>query len=132
MIKEQTVKPFFAFIYSSILDRTLLKNEDFTSNMSFGLAVGASSVVGGFVGSSLASTVPTDTEIYSFSGKTLFQRAIELSIGGAGAYVGNRYVFQNDYANFLNLQRIGVIGASLVLADYTSDYFVGQQLSYLG
>jgi Na+/H+ antiporter NhaA len=132
MMKPETIRPAFAFLYSAVLDRVFLKNEDLTSNLTFGISVGTGTLLGGLVGSSLVSSITTDTEIYSFSGKTVFQRVLETSVATGTSYGANRYVFSNDYSNFFDLKRLGVIALSQVLSEYSTDYMLGVQLSYLG
>ena len=129
LMRPEIIKAVVGGVSAGILDRILLKNEDMTSNMTFGISVGASSLVGDYVGSSIGSVVPTG-DVYVFSGKSIVQRFIEVSITVAGAYGSNKYLFTNDY-EIRDWKRIGTIALCSVIGEYSADYLLSRPLGYL-
>ena len=132
ILSPAIVKPVASGFFAGLIDRMVLKNENFNSNLMFGTSVGVGTFVGDYLGETLSSAVP-DGSMYIFNGKTLLQRTIEISTGTAGAWAMNRYVLDNsqDYYTSDFAKRVGVIALSQILGEYTADYLSGKPLGYL-
>ena len=132
MLKVEYIKPVLAGVIAGVLDRTVLKNEDMTSNATFALSVSAGTFLSGMVGTKIGDMLmPTDQVIYTFSSKTLLQRAIEITTSSGVSFIGNKYLFSNDFNNSNMFRRIGVIAVSEVIAEYATDIASGSPIGYL-
>lgn len=131
LLQPQYVKPIISAVVATVLDRLVLKQEDTMSNVTFGVAVGTGTFVGQMIGTKASDLLlPNDTIIYTFSGKTLLQRAIELGSAGGASYVFNKYLFANDFNQSALPRRMAVIGASELISEYISDFMQGNPIAY--
>ena len=132
MLQVQYIKPVLAGVIAGVLDRTVLKNEDMQSNATFALSVSAGTFLSGMIGQKIGDTLmPIDQVLYTFSSKTILQRAIEITTSSGVSYLGNRYLFSNDYNQSNMVRRIGVIAISEVIAEYATDIASGSPIGYL-
>jgi hypothetical protein len=124
------VKPLVAGVVSGFLDRAVLKNDDFNSNLIFSVSVGVSTFIGDYIGETVSTVVP-DSTVYVFSGKTILQRAVEISVGSGRAYAINRFGFSNDFDPSQMMRKVGVIAISQIIGEYSSDFISSKPLGYL-
>jgi hypothetical protein len=118
---------------ATLLDHFMLKNENWQSNMSFGISAGlgtsVGNLVGSYVGSAVGDTIIPTTTMYA--GSTLTERIIEIGAGSVSAYYINQMVFKNDYYSENMGAKIGTIALSQFLGTYLIDYFTGSPMNYL-
>jgi hypothetical protein len=132
LLQPHYVKPIISAVVATIMDRLILKQEDMTSNVTFGIAVGLGTFGGQMIGVKVSDALlPTDQIIYNFSGKTLLQRAIEIGSAGGSSYVFNRYLFANDFNQSALPRKLAVIVSSEVISEYISDILQGNPVAYL-
>jgi hypothetical protein len=128
MISPVFVKPLVSGVSAFLFDKFLLGNTDTKSCAVFGGAV--------LVGTGLSQAFTgldlgllPDSQIYT--GKSISQRAIEITLATGASYAGNRFILQNDMQPSMISQKVGIILLSQFIGEYTSDYFGNAPLSYL-
>ena len=122
-------KPIIAGIACAMMDKLILKKDNMMSNATFGASVAFGTLIGDGLGGALSSVFP-DTNLYIIGGKTLAQRATEITVGAGTAYAINMYVLENDLRPSEMANKLGVIALSQFIGEYGSDYFAGQPLAY--
>jgi hypothetical protein len=143
MVEALVSKPVVAGLVAGILDKVVMGQTDYMSSVKFASAVGLGTLLGDTIGvyvaDSMGSTDQTgsntfsDGFAYTYSGTTIFQRAIEVSVGSATAYGINKFVLTNDWSNNPRdiAQRVGIVLASQVVSEYVMDYYKGRPVSYI-
>jgi hypothetical protein len=131
MLKVEYIKPVLAGAIATVLDRMVLKNEESMSNITFGVAVGSGTFISGMIGTKVTDILmPNDTVVYTFSGKTLIQRAIEITCASGVSYGANKYLFANDFNQSNMYRRVAVIALSEFIAEYATDVASGNAIGY--
>ena len=127
MLTNPTIlKGGFSFLIAGALDHYVLGVPDMKNNAIFAGSVASGIVVGNLIGSTIPSVIQDSTY---YAGKTIAQRAFELGFGTASAYAINMAMAQAKYGD--TYKRIGVIFATDFIAEYASDYIIGNPLAYL-
>ena len=127
------IRPLFASAIAIILDRQLMKQTNYKSNLAFGAAVGLSIMA--------SSTVASNLPVLNFgsltNGLPITQRLTEVVLGSSGAYVLNKYALKNiasthsspydtyPSVNTEFMQRVGVVIISDTLASVINEYMNG-------
>jgi hypothetical protein len=94
----------------------------------FGLAVGAGSFAGNYVGSNIApALLPT---VGFIDGKTLEVRLAEVGSGAAAAYLLNTQFLKNDFEYSQMYPKLALIAGSDFIAEYITDYLDTRPLSF--
>lgn len=110
-------KAFSSLVIGTLADKYILKNDNMTQNLSFGVSTAIGITGGKFVGQMLPAIVPTMTGYYD--GKTLLTRTSEIAIGAGSGYAINKYLLKNDFEPSKMGLKIGVV----ILTDVASEYF---------
>ena len=127
------IRPLFASAIAIILDRQLMKQTNYKSNLAFGAAVGLSIMA--------SSTVASNLPVLNFgsltNGLPITQRLTEVVLGSSGAYVLNKYALKNiasthsspydtyPSVNTEFMQRVGVVIIADTLASVINEYMNG-------
>ena len=119
------IKGVSSVVIASIADKYVLNVQNSMDNVKFGAAVGAGIAIGNMIGSQVPSVIQ-DTEYYN--GKTIAQRSFEVIFGTAASYA-LIYATNNQYGDFYS--RVGVVVATDFVSEYITDFFIGNQLSFL-
>ena len=119
------IKGVSSVVIASIADKYVLGIDNSMENVKFGAAVGAGIAIGNMIGSQVPSVIQ-DTEYYN--GKTIAQRSFEVIFGTAASYA-LIYATNNQYGDFYS--RVGVVVATDFVSEYITDFFIGNQLSFL-
>jgi hypothetical protein len=122
------IKGVSSVVIASIADKFVLGIDNNMENVKFGAAVGAGIAIGNMIGSQVPSVIQ-DTEYYN--GKTIAQRSFEVIFGTAGSYA-LMYASKSNSLNYGDFYtRFGVVVATDFVSEYITDYYIGNQLSFL-
>jgi hypothetical protein len=120
------IKAVSSAVIAGTFDRFVLGIDDTKQNAIFGGSVAAGIVVGSMIGYQVPSII-SDTTYYN--GKTIAQRSFEVIFGVGTSYA--LYVSTNEVHYDDLYKRVGVVVATDFIAEYITDYFIGNPLSYL-
>ena len=122
------IKGVSSVVIASLADRFVLNVDNSMENVKFGAAVGAGIAIGNMIGSQVPSVIQ-DTEYYN--GKTIAQRSFEIICGTASSYA-LMYASKSNSLNYGDFySRVGVVVATDFVSEYITDYYIGNQLSFL-
>jgi hypothetical protein len=108
-------------------DKFLMKEQDMTKSLYFGVATTAGVYTASMIASALPVIVPSGGFV---DGKTLEIRLAEISIGAGAAYALNRLLLKNDYQYSQMINKLGLIAGADFIAEYVTDYLENRPLSF--
>ena len=123
------VKPLVGGLTAIALDKFVLMNQNMTSSLYFGGAVGAGLLAVRMLDANVPTFMPDITAIGA-SGATLSKRIAEITAGAGASYAINKFVLKNDNNPQMMMKKLGVVIVSDFVGEYASDYFSNRALSY--
>jgi hypothetical protein len=122
------LKPLITGAVAVAGDKFLFNEQDMQKSLFFGLAVGAGSFAGNYVGSNIApALLPT---VGFIDGKTLEVRLAEVGSGAAAAYLLNTQFLKNDFEYSQMYPKLALIAGSDFIAEYLIDFYEGKPPSF--
>ena len=122
------LKPALTGAIAAVCEKYLFNQQDMLKSIYFGVAVGAGSFAGNYIGTNIApALLPT---VGFIDGKTLEVRLAEVAAGAVSAYYINRLVLKNDYEPSQMYPKLALIAGSDFIAEYITDYLDNRPLSF--
>ena len=122
------LKPLITGAVAVAGDKFLFNEQDMQKSIYFGVAVGAGSFVGNYIGTNITpALLPT---VGFIDGKTLEVRLAEVAAGAVSAYYLNRLLLKNDYEPSQMYPKLALIAGSDFIAEYITDYLDNRPLSF--
>ena len=127
MMSAFASNPLFAGVYAAGIDFFLVQRSssspDMMTSVKFGLSVAGGTAIGDLVADKISDSVGMGT---------LVQRVGEIAAGSVSSYLINKYIIQNDIdmSTPAIMKKVAIIGASQLLATYTTEYMTSQPLHY--
>ena len=130
VMKYLVNKPIIAGGLCVIADHYVMGVSDWQSNLKFGAAVAGGTAVIGTVSNQILDALPNMGGMSGvYNGKTIVQRVLEIGGGSVGAYLVNRFVFNNDFQYSQAWKKVGIVAASQLVAEYYMDASTGAEIS---
>ena len=131
---QKNFKAVVAFCVSTSIDKYIYKSPNIKNTLILASVAGTSN----YIASSLQSNnmIPSLQIIEAYNSetiniKTIEQRIIEISLSGLGAYTVNNQILKNIRQNITLQDCLMLFVAPSLIAEYVTDYYFGQKLSYL-
>ena len=122
------LKPLITGAVAVAGDKFLFNEPDMQKSIFFGVAVGAGTFAGNYIGTNIAPALfPT---VGFIDGKTLEVRLAEVAAGAVGAYYLNRLFLKNDFEPSQMYPKLALIAGSDFIAEYITDYLDNRPLSF--
>ena len=131
---EKNFKALTATVVSMSIDKFVYKSPNIRNTAILGIVAGSAN----YLASTLQENnmIPTIAiaEVYnsdSINIKTIELRIVEISLSGLGAYTVNNQILKNMRPNLSIQNCLILFVAPSFVAEYITDYFFNQKLSYL-
>ena len=131
---EKNFKALTATVVSMSIDKFIYKSPNICNTAILGIVAGSAN----YLSSSLQENnmIPTISLAEAYNSetiniKTIEQRIIEISLSGFGAYTVNNQILKNMRPNLSIQDCLILFVAPSFVAEYITDYFFNQKLSYL-
>ena len=122
------LKPIITGAVAVAGDKFLFNEPDMQKSIFFGVAVGAGTFAGNYIGTNIAPALfPT---VGFIDGKTLEVRLAEVAAGAVSAYYLNRLILKNDFEPSQMYPKLALIAGSDFIAEYITDYLDTRPLSF--
>ena len=131
---EKNFKAIVAMGVSASIDKFIYKSPNIKNTAILSFVAGSAN----YIASTLQENnmIPTISLAEAYNSetiniKTLEQRIIEISLSGIGAYTVNNQILKNMRPNLTIQDCLILFVAPSFIAEYVTDYFFNQKLSYL-
>ena len=122
------LKPLITGAVAVAGDKFLFNEPDMQKSIFFGVAVGAGTFAGNYIGTNITPAIfPT---VGFIDGKTLEVRLAEVAAGAVSAYYLNRLFLKNDFEPSQMYPKLALIAGSDFIAEYITDYLDNRPLSF--
>ena len=118
-IEIDAIKPIVTGLIAAAGEHYILNQTNLQNNAIFGATIGTSTLASQLIG----NMIPNNAFNLPLlgNGKGLENRILELAFNAGGGYAVNRYVFNNDFAQYLSYQRILIILGADMAGSWVSD-----------
>ena len=124
-LNSVTIKSILGGILAFAIDKYVFNEEELNNS----IMLGVSTVVGIYGGDLLASTIPDNLKTQFINGKKIESDVLEILGAGAVTYGVNSMINKPIPIGILT-EKIGTIILSDVIATYSTEYLLGQALSF--